>query len=48
MKIKTYFICAQSAYVNMQVWILTSAWEPRCDGAYAFSVTDYENLGAIF
>lgn len=48
MKTKTYFICTQSAYINMWVWILASAWEPQRDGAYAFSVKNYENLGAIF
>lgn len=48
MKTKTYFICTQSAYVNVWVRILAFTWEPQCDGAYAFSVKNYENLGAIF
>lgn len=48
MKTKTYFICTQSAYVNVWVWILAPTWEPQYDGAYAFSVKNYENLGDFF
>ena len=48
MKPKTYYICTQSVYVNVWVWILAPTWELQCEGTYAFSVNNYEYLGDFF